>query len=88
MSVDHRRGDSGCPCRAPWTGRTWSFGIGGFPWAVFHSWYGVSIVTKSGAFGGGASAKALLTSAPYTLKLLSAAATQKMRAPVCSRLAA
>ena len=65
IMVAYRRGDSGWPWRAWRTGRTWPTVIGGRRSIVsHHDLKGASIVTYRGAVGGGASAKALVASAP------------------------
>ncbi len=55
ISFAHRRADSGCPCKAPFTGRTKSSGSGsrsGYLRA-YHSLNGLSVLTNKGAFGAG-----------------------------------
>ena len=79
INLDQSLGDSGCPCKAPWTDRTALSGISGSLGNrdLYHSLYGLSIVTNKGAFGAPASANALAASAPITTELLIAVAAQK-----------
>ena len=61
----YSHGDSGYPCKAWFTGRTWLGGIvPNYLWFSNQFWYTLSIVTYSGATGGGASIKAFVVSVP------------------------
>ena len=69
MSLDHSLADSGWPYRAPRTGSTASCASGGSfgKRFAYHSQYGLLMVPYRGAFGGGASAKALDASASMVM---------------------
>ena len=79
ISFDQSRGDSGCPCKAPWIGRTALSAMSGSSGNrdLYHSRYCLSIVTKRSAFGAPASANAFAASAPITIELFIADAAQK-----------
>ena len=90
INFSHRRGDSGCPCMALLTRTTVQCeGIGGCrKWFSHQSRYASSIFMYNGYAGGGASAKALDTSAPYAVSPCCATMAQKSRSLAASRLLA
>ena len=74
MCFSHNLGLSGCPCIACFTGRTHPLGIDSQPLCFVHQFLNCSsIFMYNGATGAGASANALLASAPSIIMFLSAA---------------
>ena len=89
MRLAYRRwgwGLSEWPCSAFWTRRIDPPGSDFLPLLAHHSLNCLSIVTTGGTLGGGTSAKVLLTSVLYILKLFMAAAPYNIIAPIWFRL--
>ena len=87
MCISHSLGLSGCSCSACLTGKTQHFGNGFLPSCFVHQLLNCSSVfmhSGDAGAGAGASAKALLVSAPGIIIPSGAAGAQNSRAAGCS----